>query len=61
MELVEKNILPVESSLKEALIGEEAQHPECIAGRRRGAGVGQALGFFALRLFALTWGLGYRV
>lgn len=27
MELVEKNILPVESSLKEALIGEEAQTP----------------------------------
>lgn len=25
MELVEKNILPVESSLKEAIIGEEAQ------------------------------------
>lgn len=32
MELVEKNILPVESSLKEAIIGEEASTlygPEC--------------------------------
>lgn len=27
MELVEKNILPVESSLKEAIIGEEARPP----------------------------------
>lgn len=27
MELVEKNILPVESSLKEAIIGEEAPTP----------------------------------
>lgn len=30
MELVEKNILPVESSLKEAIIGEEGQAP-CVA------------------------------
>lgn len=36
MELVEKNILPVESSLKEAIIGEEAQPPrvDLKAGRR---------------------------
>lgn len=28
MELVEKNILPVESSLKEAIIGEDTRRPE---------------------------------
>lgn len=52
MELVEKNILPVESSLKEAIIGEEAPDTLCgHAGRMQEEG---ALDFllidFLLRL-----------
>lgn len=41
MELVEKNILPVESSLKEAIIGEEAPLP-CVdlQSTHRGQGSG---------------------
>ena len=39
MELVEKNILPVESSLKEAIIGEGAPDTLCEpAGQMQGAG-----------------------
>lgn len=46
MELVEKNILPVESSLKEAIIGEEAPGTLCErAGRMQEEG---ALGFLLL-------------
>lgn len=36
MELVEKNILPVESSLKEALIGEESPTRGLSVGERPG-------------------------
>lgn len=54
MELVEKNILPVESSLKEALIGEEAQTPCALAGQMQRTRVGS--GLLALELLALTWG-----
>lgn len=50
MELVEKNILPVESSLKEALIGEEAQTPCVHCRQMQGVGVGRALGFLPFNL-----------
>lgn len=51
MELVEKNILPVESSLKEAIIGEEAQAATC--GLRTGCPrEGSALGRVGLLAFA---------
>lgn len=47
MELVEKNILPVESSLKEAIIGEEAP-ALCVDLQREGA-LGFLLSDFLLR------------
>lgn len=48
MELVEKNILPVESSLKEAIIGEEA--PGTLSGRAGWMQEEGALGFSLLDL-----------
>lgn len=38
MELVEKNILPVDSTLKQAIIGERSRHTTGVAGERFPAG-----------------------
>lgn len=52
MELVEKNILPVESSLKEAIIGRRPQPPGGPTGQTQGRALGFLLFDLLLRLGA---------